>query len=226
MSTVAGRLGLQLSSTAKPPGYWDSVAHIELAIREFNEARGMPSAMPTGGELQKAGRSDLITVITNYGGFPVLAEQFSLTYTYTAKPNRYWSDFANVERELLAFIRTQGTEGVMPAANELGKARQSSLVLAIGKHGGVPAVAERLGLAYISKKMNGYWNDFTNVERELTAFISKQGKLGIMPTLEKLDQARQSVLVFAINKHSGVLALAQRLVLQLSYPNNTYVYPH
>src|SRR5258708_37052858 len=104
MSTVAGRLGLQLSSTAKPPGYWDSVAHIELAIREFNEARGMPRVMPTGGELQKAGRSDLITAITNHPGFPALAEQFILAHTYRGKPNRNWSDFAHVKRYLLAFI--------------------------------------------------------------------------------------------------------------------------
>jgi hypothetical protein len=56
---VAERLGLQLASTAKPPSYWDNIEHIKLAICEFNEMRGTPGVMPTGGELKKAGRTDL-----------------------------------------------------------------------------------------------------------------------------------------------------------------------
>ena len=86
MAPVADRLGFQLSSTAKPPSYWDNIEHIELAIHEFNEARGMSSVMPKVGELKKAGRSDLASAITNHGGFPALAYQFDLHYTYTAKP--------------------------------------------------------------------------------------------------------------------------------------------
>jgi hypothetical protein len=145
MARVAERLGLQLSSTAKPSSYWDNIAHIELAIYEFNEARGMPGVMPTGGELKKAGRGDLASAITNHGGFPSLAEQLSLHYTYTAKPDRYWDDFGNVQQEIFDFVHAQGTAGIMPTSSELQKAGKHSLSAAIGsKHGGFAVVAEQL----------------------------------------------------------------------------------
>ncbi len=218
MACVAERLGLQLSYTGKPSGYWDNHAHIELAIHEFNEARGMPGLMPTGGELRKAGRDDLASAITNHGGFPALAEQFGLRYTNSAKPAQYWDDFTNVERELLDFIHIQGTKGVMPTADELGKSGRSNLVFAINKHGGFPTIAERLGLQLsYKKKPDGYWDDFDNVKQELLGFITEQGTPGTMPTNKDLADAGRSDLTFAINKHRGMSTVAERLGLQLSY---------
>ncbi len=216
MACVADRLGLQLSSTAKPPSYWDNITHIELAIREFNEARGMPGVMPTGGELKKAGRSDLASAITNHGGFPALAYQFGLHYTYTAKPDRYWDDFTNVKQEILDFNQNQGTLGRMPTTIELRNAKEHSLAAAINVHGGFPAVAERLGLIATTKP-NGYWDDFANVERELLAFIQEQGTPGVMPTRTELKQAGRIDLDGALNKHGGLFAVAERLSLELSY---------
>ena len=222
---VAKRLGLQLSSTAKPSGYWDNILHVELAIHEFNEARGMPSVMPTSGELQKAGRSDLTTVITKHGGFPALAEQLGLRYTNMAKPPQYWDDFTNVERELLGFITEQGTSGVMPTSADLKDAERSDLGFAIHKHAGFAKVAALLGLHLsYTKKPDGYWDDFENMERELLAFIQEQGTPGTMPTGKYLADARRSDLNFAINKHGGMSTIAERLGVRLSYTQKPYGY--
>jgi len=216
IARVAERLELQLSSTAKPPSYWDNTEHIKLAIYEFNEMRETPGVMPTVSELKKAGRTDLASAISNHGGFPALAEQFGLLYTYSAKRDRYWEDFANVQREILDFNQAQGISGRMPTTIELRDAGKHSLAVAINAHGGFPAVAKRLGLV-AKTKPNGYWDDFANVERELLAFIQEQGTPGVMPTVNALEEAGRSNLVFAINKHGGMSKVAGLLNLQLSY---------
>ena len=215
VAIVAKRLGLELSYTAKPSGYWDNFSCVELSLREFNEKRGMPGIMPTSSELQKAGRSDLSTAITNHGGFPAIAERLGLTYTYIAKPDRYWDNFANVQQEVFDFIRTQGTPGTMPTSSELQKAKKSSLSAAIsGKHGGFPVVAERLGLT-VTKKPNGYWDDFVNLKQELLTFIQEHGIQGVMPTNQEFQAAKRSDLPFAIAKHGGITTVRQRLELRL-----------
>jgi hypothetical protein len=197
-----------------PPSYRDNIEHIEIAVREFNEVCGTPGAMPTGSELKKAGRIDLASAITNHGGFPSLAERFGLLYTYTAKPDRYWEDFANVRQEILDFNQAQGISGRMPTTIELRNAGKHSLTAAINAHGGFPAVAKRLKFTTTTKS-NGYWDDFANVEQELLAFIQEHGSPGVMPTVKALEDAGRSNLVFAINKHGGVSTIAVRLVLQL-----------
>lgn len=213
VARVAARLGLQLSYTAKPPNYWDNLEHIKLAICEFNEMRGTPVVMPTGSELKKAGRMDLASAITNHGGFPALADRFGLLYTYIAKPDRYWEDFANVQREILDFNQAQEISGRMPTTIELRNAGKHSLAVAINAHGGFPAVAKRLGLV-AKTKPNGYWDDFTNLEQELLAFIQEHGKQGVMPTNQEFYAAKRSDLSFAIYKHGGVAAVKERLGLR------------
>src|SRR2546425_8672980 len=89
---------------------------------------------------------------------------------YRKKPPGYWNDFANVKRELLAFIENHGTPGVMPTNTDLGKAGRSDLQNALAKHGGYPSVAAPLRLA-CAKKQQRYLGDFAHVERGLPAFI-------------------------------------------------------
>jgi Hypothetical methyltransferase/SNF2-related domain len=213
---VTERLGLQLPSAAKPPSYWDNIEHIKLSIYKFNEMRGVPDVMPTGGELKKAGRTDLASAITNHGGFPALAERFGFYYTYTAKPDRYWKDFANIEQEILDFNQAEGISGRMPTTIELRNASKHSLTAAINAHGGFSSVGERLRLTTTTKP-NGYWDDFANVERELLVFIQEQGTSGVMPTSTDLKNAGRLDLGFAIHRHSSFAKIAALLGLRLSY---------
>ncbi|MBI3244098.1 MAG: hypothetical protein HYZ49_17585 [Chloroflexi bacterium] len=103
--------------------------------------------MPTARELTISGRDDLANAIRKHGGIPVVAERLGLEQTN--KPTGYWSDFANVERELLTFITKQGKNGIMPLVRELIAEQRHDLISAIGRYGGFSAIAHRLGLAYI-----------------------------------------------------------------------------
>src|SRR2546426_2117028 len=107
---------------------------------------------------------------------------------YGRKPQGYWNEFASVERELLAFIESHGTPGVMPTNTDLGKAGRSDLQNALAKHGDYPSVAARLRLA-CAKKQQGYWDDFANVGHELLAFIEEHGTPSAMPTSVELGKA-------------------------------------
>lgn len=130
------------------------------------------------------------------------------------KPLGYWSDFANVATELLAFIAEKGTPGIMPTEDELRDAGQSSLASAVNKHGGPRIVAERLGLQRkAEQKPRGYWEDFATVQNELLTFVKDYGTSGIMPTQKDLIAAGRGDLVKAIGKHGGFSTVADRIGL-------------
>ncbi len=140
------------------------------------------------------------------------------------KPNGYWDDFSNLERELLAFIEERGTPGVMPTASELIEAGRSDLASAVNmKHGGYLAVTEKLGLnAASTAKPPGYWKDFSNLECELLDFIEEHGNFGVIPTQRELQKVGRSSLAFAIHKHGGFQLVAQRLGLTYAHKRHGY----
>jgi len=145
---VAERLGLGFSYARRPPGYWNDFANLRQALFDFVEAYGTPNMMPTRSEFKEAGRSDLISAIDAHGGVVAVAERIG--FTYTAKPDGYWDDFANIKEALLRFIEEHGTPGVMPTQREFREAGQGALHAALDRHGGLLAVARHLGLRYTS----------------------------------------------------------------------------
>jgi len=133
------------------------------------------------------------------------------------RPRNYWADFANVERELLAFIAEHGSPGVMPTARELADAGHGTLVEAITQHGGYFAVAARLNLdgkrVYHSPV---YWQDFANVERELRDFLAERGTPTMMPTEHAFHSAGRDDLLHGLWLNGGSRAVAERLGLSLA----------
>ena len=219
---IAAQLGLQLSYTKRAMGYWKDFAHVEQELLKFITTDGTVGQMPSRDELHAARLSGLSDAVLKHGGFAAIATHLGLTYT-ASKPNGYWDDFSNVERELLAFIPTHGVKGSMPTAEELRKVGQSTLAAVIQKHGGFSAVANHLGLLYTSHKPSGYWKDFSNVERDLLAFIQTQGTLGKMPTYEALERANLNSLAIAIGKFGGTSVVAHRLGLIYDGPEHVTV---
>lgn len=69
-----------------------------------------------------------------------------------AEPERgaadYWEVFANVERELRAFVGEQRADGAMPTIPDLEAAGREELADAVLQHGGYRTVAERVGLPH------------------------------------------------------------------------------
>jgi hypothetical protein len=211
---VAERLGLARPNASKPKGYWDTFTNVAMELRTFIADNGIDGVMPTKRELSFAGRTDLARAINEHGGMTAVAEQLGLKRSDLQKPAGYWNDFANIKRELHIFIVEHGTEGIMPTSRELASAERVDLVQAIGKQGGFPAVAERLGLNRPdADKLSGYWNDFTNFEKELRAFVAEYGIDDVMPTYTELVNARRHDLINAISKHGGIPAVAERLGL-------------
>jgi hypothetical protein len=134
-----------------------------------------------------------------------------------AKPSGYWDDFANLEQELLAFIAEHGTAGMMPTHVMLQNAGRGDLSHAMHRHGGIIAVAQRLGLARGERcKPFRYWQDLAVIDRELLAFIAAHGEPGVMPKKATLTAAGHGNLENAISRAGGQHAVAQRLGLRLA----------
>ncbi|KAJ1617057.1 hypothetical protein T492DRAFT_508838 [Pavlovales sp. CCMP2436] len=80
---------------------------------------------------------------------------------------RDWADFAVLKSALTAFIRANGTAGLMPLAREFRAAGRGDIVHAMHMHHfGMISVAAKLGLRQGAKrpldcraepKPNGYW---------------------------------------------------------------------
>ena len=213
---VAKRLGLKLAYERKPCGHWQDLSNLKQELFTFADQLGTPGIMPKHEELEEAGRSDLISAIVKWGGYPSVAKQLGLKLTYKRNPKDKWDDFDSLRDELLTFVEQQGIPGRMPSQQELIKAGRTDINRGIQKHGGWQLVAENLGLNY-AKKQPGYWDDFAKVEREIRAFIDKHGTTGVMPTSEELKKAGLSGLGKAISQHGGYPLLAAKLGLELAY---------
>jgi SAM-dependent methyltransferase len=213
---------LSLICTKKKRGGWKEFDNVARELLAFIEKQGTPGVMPTEGELTKASQGSLLGAIKKHGGTHKVAEALGLNCAN--KGHNHWDDFANVKGAVLAFIDKQGTPGLMPTQKEFSQAGQGNLAMAIAKHGGFPIVAKRLRLKLrYTKRPLGHWNEFTNVENELLAFIEKHGFPGIMPGFYELIEHQQSSLAAAIQRHGGFSSVARRL--GLTHTDKEYVTP-
>ena len=176
----------QKSSPRKPDGYWRNFENLKREILELNVLRGQIGVMPKAVELKQLGRGDLMKAISmHHCGYQSVAERMGLDYV--KKRHRYWYDFANLEAELKAFIERQGTPGIMPTKRELEEAENGSLANALGLHGGVLAVAQRLNLELsYNRKPQGHWDNPDNLRREIEPVALQLEIPGLLPTHEQL----------------------------------------
>jgi hypothetical protein len=106
----------------------------------------------------------------------------------------------------------------MPGHIELAQTGYSSLARAISVyHGGIAAVASRLGLSYNGPRPPGYWQEWSHLEEEIRAFMQSHGLPGQMPTLETLTEHNRHDLINALVTHGGYHAVAGRLALATRY---------
>lgn len=137
MSKVSQRLGLQYRLRTKEVfKEWDL---FRRSLLSFMDKHGSPDAIPSSRTLLNYGRSDLYQALLHHGGVREVSDRMGLKRSY-------WQDFNNVGSELLDFITTHGTEGVMPTEEEFRNVGRLSLNLAVDKFG-QSQVAQRLGLS-------------------------------------------------------------------------------
>ncbi|KAK4536870.1 hypothetical protein CDCA_CDCA10G2895 [Cyanidium caldarium] len=236
---VADRLGLQLTSIARPqslyltfavkmrstrmapPNYWRDWNNVSREVLDFVRTRGKSfHHMPTAQELEENNRSDLVRAISKHGGFHAVARVLGLLTR--ACPRGYWDDFPHVHQEILQAAKHAGVApGVMPTLRQLSMYGATGLPQAIARHGGVAAVAPRLHLRpqrhiRARRKPLGYWTQHT-VDAEMRAIVQQYGR---MPTKQFLNDIGRRDLEHAAQKFGGLTAAAQRIGVPAARPQH------
>jgi very-short-patch-repair endonuclease/ribosomal protein S19E (S16A) len=191
-------------------------ARVYEAVQLFVNTQGQAGIMPTGEELRCAGRSDIENAIRDHTPGPqTVADRLDLKYR-GSKPNGFWSQPGNLDKELLALIRERGVIGQMPTQRQLCDWGRHDLAVAISRTpGNVPAVAARNGLG-LNQKPKGYWDTFENLEREIIDFNQSglSGAIaGFLPPRAVLLANGESGIMTAIRRHGGYSVVARRLGL-------------
>jgi hypothetical protein len=146
VGVTGDRLGLAHHGRRKPHGYWRDPANVDRELLAFVAQHGKQGVMPTQQQMVQAGRADLALAITRSGGQRAVAERLGLRPADPRRAPGYWTDFANVARELAEFVAEPGRPPRMPTRAELLAAGRYDLTYAVQRHGGFGAAAERLGL--------------------------------------------------------------------------------
>jgi superfamily II DNA or RNA helicase len=210
---LAADLNLALPPVRKPAGYWNDPDNLDHEVRAFAASRGTPEVMPTTAQFIEANRRDILNAAAKkqHGGLERVRQRLGLKSHLEVNPPGYWTKFSNVEAEVRSFVELHGREGVMPTTTELRAAGRHDLLAVVAKLG-FPVVAKKLGLS-LTRKENGFWEDWSNLKREILAYVATFGTPGQMPTRAELSEAGRSDLAAAIQFHGGFPQVALRLDL-------------
>jgi len=218
----------------RPYGYWKDASNLSAELRDFAEKEnGDSTRMPTNAELMAKDRGDLAGAVRRSGTWVSAARRANLRPTSIVKPrslylsycteirgakaNNYWKDFENLRTELEMY------KNKMPTANTLREI-DPALIRAIRNHGGFSSVAGKLGLETCYKPAK-YWNDFDNVRKHLSDFISTYGQPGVMPSISLLKSLSPPGLLSAIvSKHGGATKVAKKMGLKCVNPRRPHGY--
>ena len=182
--------------------------------------------MPPLRTLIAGGRWDLASAVRMHGGSRAVAAQLG----WAPAPRwvgRHLAAFDALADELRAFcadqeddedddstIANDDDQGVMPTASALRAADRPDLLEAVRRHGGITAVAARLGWR-LERSPKGRWASPAVTAREVRAFLKARGKTGTpnrLPTRAELTAAGRHDLAYAVSRH-GTAAVAAKLKL-------------
>ncbi len=152
MSAVSQRLGLQYKvKTRESFRDWHVFRRRLLA---FIELHGTSGELPSSRKLENFGRQDIYQAILHHGGPKEVADRMGLR-------RGYMQDFYYVGEQILDFINTHGTEGLMPTERDFLELGRGALNVAVAKFG-YSQVAQRLGLKAPSQSSQVALNAFLN----------------------------------------------------------------
>jgi len=173
----------------KSPGYWTD----EIIIDELKTIIARTGNFPSGNELKKIGRGDLVRGINRHGGFNKF--RASLKCKLLKQSNGYWT-----EERIIGDLNKIVTEiGYFPTQTDLNNLGNKDLVAAISVHGGLSKFRKEMGHELLVKP-DGYWDNENNITNELKIIITKIGHFPTQPELKELDKQDLSQ---AIRIHGG-----------------------
>ena len=206
---------------SKPRGYWKSIENVDAELRQWMKARRL-ERLPLQKELRASGASSLASAVDAHGGLSAFSVRLGVAMA-SRRPNGYWDNFENLQKALSAYVKPVSNSNnkkknnssskrdgdekmavvamMMPSVQELVRAGRSDLLGAISDHGGVVAVAARLG---VNVRRGSGWDE-AKILQELQS-IARSGKIsvgGALPTKDQLFRADRSDLVSAVNKLGG-----------------------
>jgi len=212
LNKVAGQLGLELTSTSKPNGYW-TIDTLRKELFDFLASINS-TTMPIKARFEKENRKDLLGAISKFGGIYEVARIFSLKTDAWHKPKSYWNE-ENLKAEILSFMEDNNLE-IFPTTTMLYSQRKHSIVAAIGNYGGVFKVAEMMELSVTSRKPDGYWT-LDNIKSELLEFMVANG-FTKMPTKTFFETSGRVDLLGGMSKFGGMVQVAKMLELEMENP--------
>ena len=127
-----------------------------------------------------------------------------------SKPRDYWKNFGNLKSELEKIISTLNH---FPTQQELAGLGHSSISYAISKYySGRCTVMETMGYK-VTKRQNGYWQNWENIEKELRRIIKQ---VGYFPNEHELQRLGLSTLALYISRyHGGMRKVRTRLGFEI-----------
>lgn len=190
LGEVARRLSVQPGR--RSPGFWREWVNVERVLRDVMLDLGR---FPSWNDLKERGLTGMLESIKRHHS-GMVAVRIRLGTPDTKRRAGYWSDPANVERELRAWIVQHNK---FPTQKDLARTGAGGLHGAISKQGGIAVWRAKLGYARLSRPA-GYWDDPANVEREVREWIATYGKF---PSMEDLAGTSCGALNSGISRHGG-----------------------
>jgi hypothetical protein len=176
----------------KPTGYWRDFENVRQLLFNLTNILGH---FPKCSEFRNLGYSIIPPVIVKYyGGMNTVREK--LGFKNNKKSFGYWKKWENLQNELDRIIEKIGH---FPTFIEIIEINSFIKYAIIRHHGGINSVRKKYSLDE-TKKSNGYWKLWENVERGIKKTIDEKGHF---PTQKELTENDLSSLATAITKYHG-----------------------
>lgn len=204
INSVRKRMGY--TTETKPRGYWKSPCNMRTEVRKVMKDHGFEQ-LPNKEVLADLGYSSLAAAITNKYPGKYRGLRKYLGQTVLRKPDGYWDNTRNTERETRAVMKEYRLKRV-PSRNFLSQIDRMDLVGGIERYPRGYAGLRKKFREKDARKAAGYWHDARNAKKEAKKIITEYGEL---PGKKRLEEINPS-LATAIVKHHGGFRKFRRLL--------------
>ncbi|KAK4264669.1 hypothetical protein QN277_025813 [Acacia crassicarpa] len=129
-------------------------------------------------------------------------------------------DIEVLKSEVLKFISEHGQEGFMPMRKQLRLHGRVDIEKAITRMGGFRKIAMlmNLSLAYKHRKPKGFWDNFENLQEEISRFQRNWGMdPSFMPSRKTFERAGRYDIARALEKWGGLHEVSRLLSLKVRH---------